>query len=160
MRSSRNRFFALFLYALAMAYLEAAVVVYLRQAYYPQGFNVPVQLGFPYLLFRSDLHLPPFPSWVYVTELGREAATIVMLGAVGFLAGKSLSSRFGAFIFMFGVWDIFYYVFLKAIVNWPPSLLTLDVLFLIPVPWIAPVIIPILISCLFVLGGGWLFSRS
>ena len=34
---------ALLLYAVAMGYLEAAVVVYLRAIYYPEGFSFPLK---------------------------------------------------------------------------------------------------------------------
>ena len=54
--------------------------------------------------------------------------------------------RFAYFLYIFAVWDIFYYVFLKITVNWPSSILTWDVLFLIPIPWTSPVLFPVLSS--------------
>jgi hypothetical protein len=66
--------------------------------------------------------------------------------AVGYIVGKNFLERFSFFIFCFGVWDIFYYVWLKFFLNWPPSLLTYDILFLIPLPWIAPVLAPVIVS--------------
>jgi hypothetical protein len=37
-------------------------------------------------------------------------------------------------------------------IDWPPSLFTWDVLFLIPVPWLAPVVAPLLVSLALVVG--------
>lgn len=139
----RRRIPALLAYAVAMAFVEAAVVVYLRLLY-------PA----------ADLTAVPFSPLVYRTEVMREAATIVMLLAVGWLAGRRLATRALAFVWAFAVWDLFYYVFLKLLIGWPPSLGTADVLFLIPVPWVAPVWLPVGLSSAAVLAGGWLLFRS
>ncbi len=128
------------LFALAMGYLEAAVVVYLRQIYYPGGFAFPLNGTIPILL----------------VEWGREAATLVMLASIAWLSGKSRLERFSWFLFVFGVWDICYYLGLKALLGWPPSLLTWDILFLIPIPWVAPVLAPVLVAALMIaLGLGY-----
>jgi hypothetical protein len=119
------------IYAVAMAYVESAVVVYLRVLYYPQGFDFPLAV---------------MPPGMMAIEVGREAATLVMLLAVAMLAGADRWERFLAFCLSFGVWDLFYYAWLWIFIRWPPSLLTWDVLFLIPVPWIAPVMAPVLVS--------------
>ena len=119
------------LFSVAMGFLEAAVVVYLRLHFHPAGF------GFP---------LAPMPGWVVGVEVAREAATIVMLVCVGWISGRSFLGRFAYFAYAFAVWDIFYYVFLKLVLDWPESLLTTDVLFLIPFPWIAPVLAPVVCS--------------
>ena len=119
------------LYAAVMAFVESAVVVYLRLNYYPGGFGFPIRM---------------IPEWVGAIEIGREAATLVMLLAVSVLAGEDRWGRFLAFCFSFGVWDIFYYIWLWVFLGWPPSLLTWDILFLIPVPWIGPVLAPVIIS--------------
>ncbi len=113
------------LFAIAFGYVEASVVVYLRAIYYPDMFEFPLKM------IRTD-HL--------MVELFREAATIVMLAAAGMLAGSRGWQRFGFFLIAFGVWDIFYYVWLKVTLNWPAALTDWDVLFLIPLPWIGPVI--------------------
>jgi len=133
-----KRFVAVTIFAIAMAFLEAAVVEYLRQLYYPEGFSFPLKM---------------IPMNIYFVELGREAATIIMLAAIGYLAGKNFLTRFSAFIIAFGVWDIFYYVFLKLILNWPSSLFDWDILFLIPLPWIGPVLAPVIISVLLIFAG-------
>lgn len=123
-------------FSIAMAYLESAVVVYLRELYYPEGFYFPLKL---------------IPENILIIELGRELATIIMLLTIGWVSGKNLSQRIAYFLFSFGVWDIFYYVWLKVFLNWPDSLFTDDLLFLIPVPWISPVLAPVLVSIIFIL---------
>ena len=69
-----------------------------------------------------------------------------MLAFIGFIAGKTPLEKFCYFLYSFGLWDIFYYIWLKLIVNWPPSLLTWDLLFLVPVPWVAPVLAPLIVA--------------
>ena len=119
-------------FAIAMAHVETMIVVYLRRLYYPEGFSFPlVIIDTPTLLL----------------ELEREAATLVMLAAYGLAAGRTKAGKLANFIIAFGVWDIFYYVWLKVVLDWPASLLTWDVLFLIPVPWAGPVIAPISVAC-------------
>jgi len=121
-----------------MAFVEAAVVVYLRALYYPDGFSLPLR---------------DMPTRMVTIELFRELATLIMLGAVAWLAGKKRWERFGWFIITFGFWDIFYYVGLKAALDWPATLFDWDILFLIPLPWIGPVIAPVLVSiCMIVIG--------
>jgi len=85
--------------------------------------------------------------------VAREAATLVMLLAVGVLAGRAWRSRLGYAAIAFGAWDIFYYVFLKAMCGWPHSVMDWDILFLIPLPWWGPVLAPVLISLLLILWG-------
>lgn len=130
-----TKIFAVFIFSVAMAYLESSVVVYLRLLYYPAGFIFPIKI---------------IPDEIFLIELGRELATIIMLASISFLIGAKFVERFSYFLFAFGVWDIFYYVWLKIFINWPASLLTDDLLFLIPVPWISPVIAPIIISIIFI----------
>jgi hypothetical protein len=120
---------------IALAYIESAVVVYLRTLYYPQGFAFPLK----------EMSLS-----VYLTEMGRESAAIAVLVAVAYLAEKTRTGRLFLFLYGFGIWDIFYYLWLKVLLSWPATLLDWDVLFLIPLPWVAPVLSPILISLLFI----------
>lgn len=130
-----RKLLAVFLFSIAMAYLESAVVVYLRELYYPDGFTFPIKL---------------IPEKIIFIELGREFATIIMLCSVAVISGKLFVERISYFLFAFGVWDIFYYLWLKVFINWPESLLTDDLLFLIPVPWISPVLAPALVSIIFI----------
>lgn len=126
------------LFAIAMAYLESAVVVYLRRVY-----------GIGDLI----LQVPPFDSQIAAIELGRELATLMMLLSVGWIAASRLQSRIGFAVISFGVWDVFYYVWLRVMLGWPQSLFDPDLLFLIPLPWWGPVLSPVLIALLMVAGG-------
>lgn len=127
----KNKILIVTSFAIAMGYLEAAVVVYMREILYPGGFSFP---------------LSPIPVNLAITELLREVSTLIMLVAIGFLAARKFSTGFAWFIYSFAIWDIFYYVFLRFIEGWPESLLTWDVLFLIPTTWTGPVITPVLVS--------------
>ena len=89
-------------------------------------------------------------------ELGRELATLVMLMSIALVVGKKRWERYGWFLFLFGVWDIWYYIWLKLTVDWPSSLFDWDILFLIPVPWISPVIAPVLIAFSMAVIGPWM----
>ena len=121
------------LFAIGFGINEAIVVVYLRAA-----------AGLVSDVYQPAQLLGTLPR----TEIFREAATILMLIGVSFLAAKSPKERWAFFLWTFAFWDIFYYVGLWLAIQWPPSFLTEDVLFLIPVPWIAQVWFPVSISLL------------
>ena len=125
--------------------VEAAVVIYLRQLLHVEG---------------SNITLSGIPRGIFTVEIVREFTTLVMLISVGVLAGSRPMGRFGSFIIAFGVWDIFYYVFLSIFHGWPRSFLDWDLLFLIPVPWMAPVLAPVLVSCGLIFSGYWLLIRE
>lgn len=127
----KNKLIIITAFAIAMGFLEAAVVVYMREILYPAGFEFP---------------LSPIPLNLAATELFRELATLVMLLSIGILAARKFSTGFAWFIYSFAIWDIFYYAFLWAILGWPESLMTWDVLFLIPTTWTGPVLAPLLLS--------------
>lgn len=132
-------------YAVAMAAVESAVVVYLR-ALHPGDAALTVLLH-------------EIPAQLVMIEIGREAATLIMILAVAALASRTVRDAFLYFALIFGVWDIFYYVWLWVFIGWPPSLFTWDVLFLIPVPWLGPVIAPMIVSLCLVAGSLWLLAR-
>lgn len=134
----RRTFLLIVVFAIAFACIESAVVVYLRMLYYPEGFSFPLKL---------------IDHRIIRIELLREVATLVMLVAAGMLAGLTQWQRFSYIMITFGVWDIFYYVWLNVFLGWPGSLLDWDVLFLLPIPWIAPVLVPVIISLLLILAG-------
>lgn len=134
------------IFAIAMGYLEAAVVVYLRELYYPDGFKIPGEVKFPFIKFGPVKELKPFSPKLIYTEIGREASTIIMLAGLAVIAGDSFVTYIAFFFLLFGVWDIFYYIFLRIILGWPESLSTTDVFFLIPTPWIGPVWLPVFLS--------------
>lgn len=122
--------------AIAFGYIEAAVVVYLRQIFHPDGFNFPLSAYFLADKSRDML----------LVEVGREAATLALILSACLLAGRNRHQRLVYFMIIFAVWDVFYYVFLKLILGWPASIMDWDVLFLIPVPWAGPVLAPMLVS--------------
>lgn len=137
--SEAKRWWVVVVFGTAMAWVESAAVAYLR---------ILVGRVNPY----QSAPLPP-NQMLGATELVREIATMVMLFTVGWLAGRDWRSRLSYSLIAFGVWDIFYYVFLAVIVGWPKSLFDWDVLFLIPLPWWGPVIAPVIIAFLMIVGG-------
>jgi hypothetical protein len=134
-----GRWLIVCLFAIAMAWVESAVVFDLRtmvdriQPYQPDPLPLVGKLG--------------------PVELVREFATMVMLFTTGVLAGKTWRARLGYTLVAFGVWDIFYYLFLKVMCGWPQSLLDWDILFLLPLPWWGPVLAPVLIALLMIVWG-------
>lgn len=132
-------------FSVAMGYLEAVVVVYIR--------HILDIVPMPEDLDAS--FVAKLPEWLVATEQTREIATVVMLVALAWLVGRDLPGRVATFFVAFGVWDIAYYGSLKGLIGWPASLTTLDCLFLIPEPWIWPVWRPVAISAVLVVAGGW-----
>lgn len=145
----------LVLYATAMGWLEAVVVVYLRAL-------LGIVPGASYPGGAETIRRMAERSWMIPAEQTREAATIVMLAAVAWLAGRARHSRFGAFLVSFGIWDIAYYAALRVMIGWPPALTTMDLLFLIPQHrwWYQPVIVPVAISTVMIAWGLFLFRRD
>jgi hypothetical protein len=123
-------------FGVAFGFVEAAVVVYLRL-----GLGL-VPLG----NVKYPMPLQDIPHQLLSIEVAREAATIVMLLSVAFLAARQARERWAMFLYVFALWDIAYYAGLWVTIGWPPSLLTDDILFLIPVPWISNVWYPLLVS--------------
>jgi hypothetical protein len=138
----RARYGWLLLLGLAIGWFEAAVVVYLRALYYPEGFRFPVRIVW---------------DAVVRVEIVREAASLLLLAAAARLAGRGFLERFAAFMVLFGVWDLLYYVFLKLLLGWPASLADWDILFLIPLPWLGPVWAPCLIAATLLGVGSYLY---
>jgi len=123
------------IFSIAMAFLESSVVVYLREIMYPEGFSFP---------------LATFEGHLAVTEILREISTLVMLASVAFIAGRAFSRSLAWFVYSFAIWDIFYYAFLKLLIDWPSSFLDWDILFLLPVTWTGPVLSPLLVCVLMI----------
>jgi hypothetical protein len=124
------------IFGIAMAHLEGVVVVYLRKA-----------LGMLDSESNKESLEKIAPSYLKI-EMTREAATIIMLIVIAYLAGNSWAERGILFLWTFAFWDLFYYLSLYILIKWPPTLKTIDVLFLIPKPWVAPVWFPIGVSSL------------
>ncbi len=141
---------ATILFAIAFAFVEAAVVEYLRAVYYPLssgGFH------FPTLTVELIRQMGPEHYRRLFIELGREVSTLVMLAAWGMGVGRNIRESWAHFVIAFGVWDLFYYIWLKLFIDWPVGFFDWDLLFLLPVPWTAPVIAPVIVS-LIMIGAG------
>ena len=124
------------IFSIAFGYIEAAVVVYLRAIFHPDGFTFPL----------TDLGTILQEKPLLFTEIGREAATIVLIFTGAWLFGRNRRQRFAYFLTIFAIWDIFYYVWLKVLIDWPASIMDWDILFLIPGTWASAVLYPVLIS--------------
>jgi hypothetical protein len=136
LRTTITRFCVVVVFSIAFANIEASVVVYLKHIFHPDGFK------FPMTVFGEGPHFRRF----LFTEIGREAATMVLILTTCWLAGRNRQQRFAYFLAIFAVWDIFYYVWLRILSNWPATIMDWDILFLIPVAWASPVLYPVLIS--------------
>ena len=135
-------FIALTVLAVSFGYIEGAIVVYLREIVYPQGFSFP---------------LAPISRRLLEVEMAREAATLLLLLAPAWLAAPEPIRRFGAFAFLFGLWDLVYYGTLKLALDWPSSIFDWDILFLLPIPWVGPVLSPMLVALALVVVGATLY---
>ena len=137
--TERTRWAVVIAFAMAMAWVEAASVFYIRA------------LADRIEPYQADPL--PIDGALGNVELWREAATLVMIGALGMLAGRTWRRRAGYAAVAFGAWDIFYYVFLRLISGWPRTVLDWDILFLLPLPWWGPVLAPVSIALVMILWG-------
>jgi len=136
LKTTFKTFLIVIVFSIAFGYIEAAVVVYLRQIFHPDGFTFPMTVFGTGPLFKRFL----------LTEIGREAATIALIFTGAWLSGHNRQQRVAYFMIIFAIWDIFYYVWLKVLLDWPASIMNWAILFLIPVTWASPVLYPVLIS--------------
>jgi len=132
-------------FAIAMGFMESAVVIYLREIFYKDGFSFPLR---------------PMSPALALVEVFREAATVIMLVCIGWFTGKTKLQRFAYFNIAFAIWDLFYYIFLYIFLGWPQSLSTWDILFLIPFPWVGPVWAPCLLCLLMIAGSLFVIRRT
>ena len=155
---------ALLLFGTAFGYLEAAVVSYLRLLHEPARLRYypgrPAGDLFPLLTLDQLRESGTQQTRLLVIEIGREAATLIMLAAIALAVARNAGQWAAAFVIAFGVWDTTFYVFLKVLLGWPASLLTWDILFLIPVPWVGPVLAPVLVSLAMIAAGIWHFRAE
>ncbi len=127
----KKRLAVLTLFSITFAFFVTAVMYFIRSHYYPNGFAFPVKLlkGLPFAI-----------------EYMRQLANLVIIFSVAYLAGRNFNQRMAAFIFVFGLWDIFYYIWFYILIQWPSSFMNWDLLYRVPVHWSGPVIAPILVS--------------
>jgi hypothetical protein len=151
-RERRLAYAGLWLFGLAFGWIEASTVVYLRDIYVEEAAS-----SAPSGLAGLQVTLVSMPAHLLSLEVAREAATLILLGAVACLAGRRSRDRTGAFLLTFGVWDLVYYGALKLVTGWPQSIRAWDILFLIPAPWVAPVWAPATVALLFGTAGSYLF---
>ena len=135
--SVKTRLISVGLFAIAMGLLEAICVVYIRKIIFPPDGNITNT---------------PISEFNFTLEAIRETMTIIMLTTTSILAAFNWRTRLAMFFFAFGIWDIFYYIGLKIFLDWPTSIMDWDTLFLIPVAWYSPVLVPVLISTYFIFG--------
>jgi hypothetical protein len=136
LKAMLKRFCIVVVFGIAFAYIEAAVVVYLRTIFHPSGFTFPL----------TEFGIGTLWKQLLLIETGREAATLVLIFSSSWLFGRNPKQRFAFFLTIFAVWDIFYYIWLKVLIDWPASIIDWDILFLIPIAWAGPVLAPVLIS--------------
>ena len=135
--SVKTRLIYVSLFAIAMGILEAICVVYIRKIIFPPDGNI------------TNI---PISNFNFTLEAIRESMTIIMITTLSILAAFNWRTRLATFFLAFGIWDIFYYVGLKIFLDWPATIMDWDTLFLIPVAWYSPIIIPVLISTYFIIG--------
>jgi hypothetical protein len=152
------------LFSIAFGYVEAAVVAYLRSIYSPLRLHFypgsPATELFPLLSFEQLTSLGIEHVSRLKIELGREFATLAMLAGVALTVSRKLRPWLAAFLICFGIWDISFYLWLKVLLSWPASPFTWDILFLLPVPWVAPVIAPVLVSIAMICAGATVLLRE
>ncbi len=136
LKAMLKRFCIVVIFGIAFAYIEAAVVVYLRTIFHPAGFTFPL----------AEFGISPLWKRLLLTETGREAATLILMFIAACLFGKNNQQRFAFFLTIFAIWDVFYYIWLKVLIDWPNSIMDWDILFLIPTAWAGPILAPILTS--------------
>ena len=137
-------------FSIAFAYIESAVVVYLRAIFYPNGFTFPL----------AAFDATALGKRLLLTEIGREAATLVLIVTAAWLFGRNRQENVAYFLIVFAIWDIFYYAWLKVLLDWPASLMDWDVLFLMPMVWASAVLYPVLVSLLMFVFGVAILQRN
>ena len=145
---TKMKFIVLAVFGFAMGIMESIIVVYIRKII--EGIDI---------INLTGLVISKVPIKLIRIEQIRETCTIIMLITLSLLVEKGKWRRMAVFLWTFAVWDIVYYIGLKTFLNWPPSLATIDCLFLIPCPWIAPVYVPIIASTLMIIASIIITSR-
>ncbi len=160
----RRAVLSLVLFGIAFGYVEAAVVVYLRHIYQPIRMELhPGRSAddlFPLITPEQLTARGGQYDKLLLTELGREFATLIMLAAAALAVSRNFRQWLAGFVLAFGIWDLVFYLFLKLILGWPQSFMTWDILFLLPVPWVGPVLAPCIVAATMVFAGILLLRRE
>jgi hypothetical protein len=163
-RSWRTAVAGIVLFGLGFGYVEAACVVYLRHIYDPirRELHPERKSGdlFPMITTEELRGQGLEVEKLLLVELGREAATLIMLASVAAAVAGNRREWFAGFCAGFGVWDLAFYLFLKVILGWPESLLTWDILFLLPLPWVGPVLAPVIVAATLAVCGALALKRE
>lgn len=160
--------FTVIAFAVSFGLVEAMVAIYLRHILattshdiFTNVMSLSTRASLFSLGFVVFLRPEVLSSWDTLhLEIFREIATVVMLITLAYLAGRNIREKLAYYLLGFGVWDIFYYVWLYLFIGWPKSIYDIDVLFLIPVPWVAPVWVPTLISACMILTSFYLLGAK
>ena len=151
-RLTSHSLLACAVFALSFGFVEGAIAIYLGVALglLPGHAGTLSDLArlTPDLDGAQAQQFSNLSPGLLTVEVIREAATMLMLLTVAILAVEKWRARFAIFLWTFALWDTAYYISLWAVVHWPDSPTSWDVLFLIPVPWIAQVWFPVLVSIL------------
>jgi hypothetical protein len=155
---------ALSLFGISFGFVEAAVVVYLRQVYFPvveyfYPAHDPADL-FPLLRLDQLGAMGPVHEKLLLVELVREGMTLLMLVGIAVAVARNMREGLAAFVLAFGIWDVAFYGSLKLTLDWPSSLHTWDLLFLLPVPWVGPVLAPLMVAATMIAGGTAVLHRE
>jgi hypothetical protein len=155
---------ALLLFGIAFGYVEASVVVYLRALYEPMHARLYKNRAagdfFPLLRLDQLADEGPHATFWLQIEIGRELATLTMLAALAAAVARNFQQSAAAFLIAFGAWDLAFYAFLRLLLGWPRSFLDWDLLFLVPVPWVAPVLAPMLVALSMIIAGLLILRRE
>ena len=155
------------IFAIAFGLVEASVIVYLRHLL-GAGYSPPhidrseilfLTPGIAFLELQAAVKIIQDTTLLNIERL-RETATLMMLAAIAVLTGKKIGDKITFFFLAFGIWDIFYYIFLRLTIGWPKTLADFDIFFLLPTPWVGPVIVPIVISSILVIGSFFILIRE
>lgn len=160
----RRAVLSIVLFGISFGYVEAAVVVYLRHIYDPIRQEIhpdkPAGELFPLITTEQLKNKGPQHERLLLTEVCREFATLVMLAAAALAVSNNFRQWLAAFVLAFGVWDLVFYLVLKVILDWPASFATWDILFLLPLPWVGPVLSPCIVAATMIWGGITILRRE
>ena len=134
-------------------------MVYLRNLGGPARAAAGLSAREIFPLMRLD-QLPPLLTTLLRIEVGREASTLIMIAAAAGMVSGGFRNWLGAFVLAFGVWDLSFYAWLRVLIGWPGSLMSWDLLFLLPVPWAAPVLAPAIVAATMAVFGAWMLVKE